>query len=133
MRRDSNDLEWRKVKEVVKDRDKNICRLVRILSISDTFFLKKNAGSLLYTVDAAHYRPVSERPDLIYNPNNIVCLNRYSHSNLDDCKDPIDGHSISADDVERWWRRILRGNKSQYSYLEENGLLKGENNGLSDN
>ena len=133
MRRDSSDKEWKKVKDIVKDRDKNTCRLLRILSISEAFMLKRNAGSLLNTVDAAHYRPVSERPDLIYDPNNIVCLNRYSHSNLDDFKDPIDGHSILPEDAERWWRRILSFNKSQYSYLKTNGLLKGENDGLSDN
>lgn len=133
MKRDSNDLQWKKVKEKVKDRDKNTCRLLRILSISETFMLKRNAGSFLDKTDPAHYRSVSERPDLIYEPNNIVLLNRYSHSNLDDFKDPITGQSISAEDVERWWRRILSGNKSQYSYLETNGLLKGENDGISDN
>ena len=133
MKRDSSDIQWRKVKEKVKDRDKGRCRLMSILSLSEAFMLKRNAGSFLDRIDAAHYRSVSERPDLIYDSNNIVCLNRYSHSNLDDFKDPIDGHSISEDDVERWWRRILSHNKSQYSYLMENGLLREKNDGISDN
>lgn len=133
MRRDSNDADWRKVKDLVSERDKGMCRLLKVLTIPEALKLRKNAGGFLNKVDAAHYRPVSERPDLIYEPNNLVCLNRYSHSNLDDFKDPLDGHCISADEVERWWRRILKSNKNQYTFLEENGLLRENDDAVSDN
>lgn len=134
MRRDSNDKQWQETKRLVSERDKGICRLLRILTITEAIKLKKSAGSTyLSKIDPAHYRAVSERPDLCYDPNNIVCLNRYSHSNLDDGKDPLDGHSITPEEVEGWWQRILKGNRRQYDYLFANGMLKEKNDAVSDN
>ena len=133
MRRDSSDSEWKKVKALVSERDNGICRLMRVLTIPEAIKLKRNAGRYLSITDPAHYRPVSERPDLCYEPNNIVCLNRYSHSNLDDFKDPLDGHSITSEEVEDWWLRILKGNQKQYMFLNAKGLLKERNDELSDN
>ena len=127
MRRDSNDKQWQKAKELVLERDRGVCRLLRVLSIPEAMKLKKNAGGMfLNNIDPAHYRSVSERPDLCYDPNNIVCLNRYSHSNLDDFKDPLDGHSITSREVENWWQE-------QYEYLETHGMLKEKNDAVSDN
>ena len=133
MRRDSSDKNWSDAKEIVKNRDKNTCRLCRILPMQDFLRLRKNAGKYMNIIDPAHYRSVSERPDLCYETNNIVCLNRYSHSNLDDFKDPIDGHSISSEEVNEWWIRILKGNKFQYEFLLSKGLLKENDDAVSDN
>ena len=134
MRRDSNDKQWQKAKKLVIERDGGICRLLKILTIPEAMKLKRNAGGMfLNRIDPAHYRAVSERPDLCYDPNNIVCLNRYSHSNLDDGKDPLDGHSITSEEVEGWWRRILKGNRKQYEYLETHEMLKEKNDAVSDN
>jgi len=124
LRRDSNDKEWKKVKDVVYERDDNKCRLTKVLNIIEALTLQRNAGPYLKTIDPAHYLAVSERPDLCYDENNIVCLNHYSHSNLDDCKSPIDGHHISMKEVDEWWKRILKGNEDQYNYLLENDLIE---------
>jgi len=132
-RRDSNDKQWQEAKKLVSERDRGICRLLRILTIPEAMKLKKSAGSYLNIIDPAHYRAVSERPDLCYDYNNIVCLNRYSHSNLDDGKDPLDGHSITSEEVEGWWQRILKGDKKQYEYLMTHEMLKEKNDGISDN
>ena len=126
MRRDSKDQAWKNVKARVAERDK-VCRLSRILTIPEFIALRKNAGSYLNQLDAAHYRAVSEMPELVYDQNNIVLLNHYSHSLLDDYKDPITGKPIDEQTHNKWWDRILRGNQEQYKYLLEKDLLKGEN------
>lgn len=123
MRRDSNDKKWKEVKKIVYDRDNKSCRLSRVLNVIEALTLQRNAKQFLQTIDPAHYLAVSERPDLCYDANNIVCLNRYSHSNLDSGKSPIDGHQISREEVHDWWLRILKGNEKQYNYLLDNELL----------
>lgn len=122
MRRDNSDLKWKEVKEKVFKRDKN-CRLCQILSSLEFLILKKNAGSMINCLDPAHYIAVSKRPDLCYKSYNICVLNHYSHSMLDDCKDPIDGHNIPEEEVQIWWDRILKGNSIQYNYLKKLDLI----------
>ena len=114
-RRSSSDLEWKKVKEEVALRDRGVCRLCRCLTPVEMMILRKNAGSLMDRVDPAHIIPVSENPYIMYEASNIITLNRYSHSNLDSFKDPIDGHSITKEEVDKWWDRILRTNRVQYA------------------
>lgn len=128
MRRDSNDAEWKKVKEIVSKRDNNMCRLIRILTYKEALILKKNAGSFINRLDHAHFISVSQDSSIMYDENNICLLNRYSHSNLDSCRDPITGDPITLDQVKDWWIRILKGNKNQYKYLESKGLLGEQTN-----
>lgn len=123
MRRDSNDIEWKNVKDKVYKRDNNICRLCRILSLQEMLILKKNAGSFLNKLDPAHYIAVSQDSSIMYDENNICLVNHYSHSNLDSSRNPITGEFISNEEVHDWWIRILRGNKKQYEYLKSIGLL----------
>lgn len=123
MRRDSNDIEWKKVKEIVSKRDNNTCRLLKVLSYKEALILKKNAGPFLNKLDHAHFIPVSQNSDIMYDENNICLLNRYSHSNLDSSRNPITGEYITSDQVRLWWIRILRGNTNQYEYLENKDLL----------
>lgn len=123
MRRDSNDIEWKKVKEIVSKRDNNTCRLLKVLSYKEALILKKNAGPFLNKLDHAHFIPVSQNSDIMYDENNICLLNRYSHSNLDSSRNPITGEYITSDQVRLWWIRILRGNINQYKYLENKDLL----------
>lgn len=132
-RRSSQDKEWQKVKSLVRERDNNRCRIIRCLTAQEVLILKKNAGYNLNIIDPAHYLSVSNRPDLCYDADNICCLNRYSHQNLDDFKSPIDGHNISEDEVNNWWIRILSTNYKQLNSLREKGLLKENQNAVSDN
>ena len=121
--RGPNDQKWKDVKEVVFKRDNYQDRILKVITYKEYLLLKKNAGSLLNILDPAHYRAVSELPEEIYNPNNIIALNRFSHSNLDSFRDPIDGHNISKEEVNNWWIRILKGNKKQYQELVDKGLI----------
>ena len=106
MRRDKNDKKWFQVKKEITKRDGNNCRLVRILSVKDMYLLKKNAGMQLNILDPAHIFPVSLDTSIMYEPANLVRLNRYSHSMLDNMKDPITGKSITRNRVYDWWRKI---------------------------
>ena len=124
MRRDSKDQNWQKVKAEVKARDGLRCRLIKVLSYREMLILKKNAGPFLFSLDPAHYIAVSEDPSIMYIPENIVMLNRYSHTNLDNYRNPITGEPITKAEALKWWDRILRGNPEQYKYLKDNHILK---------
>ena len=106
MRRDKNDKKWFQVKKEITKRDGNNCRLVRILSVKDMYLLKKNVGIQLNILDPAHIFPVSLDTSIMYEPANLVQLNRYSHSMLDNMKDPITGKSITRNKVYDWWQKI---------------------------
>ena len=107
MRRDSSDQKWQAVKARVKKRDGNKDRILRVLTVKEALLLQKKAPSvMLKRLDAAHLFPVSMYPDLMYNDANIVMLNRWSHSNLDELRHPITGDPISYDERQAWWERI---------------------------
>lgn len=106
MRRDSNDVEWQAVKKVVFARDR-ICRVIKILTYKEYLILQKNAGSRLSVQDPAHFLPVSTHPELCYNSDNIFRINRYSHDNLDNCRDPVTGKPITREERDNWWKRII--------------------------
>lgn len=107
MRRDSDDQKWKALKALVKKRDKNRCRLIRILSIQEVAILKKRAGSQLDKLDSAHVFPVSVYPHMCYIIDNVVLMNRFSHENLDNCRSPVTGEVLSREEVSDWWRRIV--------------------------
>ena len=87
------------------------CRLIHILyEFHKNEMLRElssNAGNLINTVDGAHYKSRSKYPMLIYYPDNVIPLNRFSHSMLDQGRDPISGDLISKDEVEGWWQFLL--------------------------
>ena len=96
----------------------------KILPFKDFLILQKNAGPYMKTTDAAHIISVASNPKIMYESCNVVTLNRYSHTNLDSGKDPVDGHAITREEVEEWWVKILKGNKKQYNIFAN--LLKRE-------
>lgn len=116
-RRDSKDLDWQNVKKKVRARDKNTDRILRILTAKDFLILKKLAPPLLLnTLDPAHVYPVSTHPQLVYNEDNLVLLNRYSHENLDSLRDPVWGKPISYEEMMLWWEKIA--GKEQWGSLQ---------------
>jgi len=125
-RRDSDDEKWLEVKEAVRKRDGGKCRLLKVISAKEALILKKKAGYKINQIDSAHFLPVSERPDLCYEINNICLLNRYSHEMLDSFRDPITGAHISKEKTFEWWLRILATNKRQLQYLIDNQIISAE-------
>lgn len=129
-RRDSTDKEWALTKKKVSERDKNRDRIQFILSASEYICLKRQAGPFLSKIDPAHVIPVSKAYDKCYDPDNIISLNRYSHTNLDSCKHPITGKSITQEEVNSWWIRLLKANPSQWkSFVDKNYIEELENEG----
>lgn len=122
-RRDSNDAEWKKTKRIVSKRDKGVCRLMMVVSAGEGLLLKRNSQGMLSVLDPAHYLPVSIRPDLCYDPDNIVLLNRYSHNMLDYSRNPITGEFIDSSETKAWWKRILQGNTKQYKALQDKEII----------
>lgn len=122
-RRDSNDAEWKKTKRIVSKRDKGVCRLMMVVSAGEGLLLKRNSQGMLSVLDPAHYLPVSMRPDLCYDPDNIVLLNRYSHNMLDYSRNPITGEFINSSETKAWWKRILQGNTKQYKALQDKEII----------
>jgi hypothetical protein len=107
MKRDKNDAKWNEVKATVYERDHNGCRLLRVLNPVEAIQLINEAQAFIHRVDPAHIFPVSTDPQLCYDPNNIVCLNRYSHSNLENLRHPITGVAITKEEEMQWWIRII--------------------------
>jgi hypothetical protein len=107
------DEKWNTVCHVVDRRDGNNCRLCMILTPGEMSLLGSKSKQHR---DRAHVFPRSLYPSLIYNPNNIVKLNHYSHINLDNCLCPLTGNNISRNERDWWWVRIT--NKSTEKYDE---------------
>lgn len=75
--------------------------------IEDLHNLYKNAGILLSIIDPAHVFGRGSYPHMKYDLNNIVPLNRYTHSCLDQNRHPITGKSISHEEVRSFWILIV--------------------------
>jgi len=106
-RRDSNDPLWKEAKQKVLTRDGGKDRILLILSYKEYLILKKCApANMLATLDPAHIFSVGAHSDEVYNIDNIVTLNRFSHTSLDDMKSPISGKGISREERDNWWERI---------------------------
>jgi hypothetical protein len=111
-RRSSSDPEWKKVKAAVDARDKRQCRLMMCVSISEMKQLKIENEK---TLDRAHIFSASSRPDLIYNPLNIVTLTRFVHRRMDNFCSPITGENISLKEHYYWWWRIFSKSIEKYN------------------
>jgi len=129
LRRDQDDKRWKDTRAKVYKRDTR-CRLLRVITPREYLELSRNAGPTRMTLmDPAHFKPVSSHPEFCYDVDNIVLLNRFSHEMLDSCKDPLSGKSITLEEREAWWKKILKSNKKQYEALIKKGLIEGEEDG----
>ena len=113
-RRGSDDKKWQDVKKKVEKRDQGRDRMELALSLVEYKILRTEAKQYIKTIDPAHVIPVSRNYSMCYDEDNIISLNRYSHSNLDSCKDPVTGESISGEEVISWWIRLLKACPSQW-------------------
>jgi hypothetical protein len=110
------DLNWERVRDEVYRRDKT-CRLLSILTEESKKRLIDNSCGLHKIIDCAHVFGKGSFIKLKYVPRNVILLNRYSHSMLDQQKDPISGKSITKKEHEEWWR-ILIGDSLYYELKE---------------
>ena len=111
------DERWEKVKKEVWDRDRGKCQLTPLLTAGELIIFLEKSGHLKEIIDPAHIYGKGAYPFLKYDPENVVLLNRYSHSMLDTYRSPVDGSPISQAEHTQWWCRIV-GTK-RYMRLEE--------------
>jgi len=102
---------WVELKQRVYARDNYQCRLCSVLSPTELKQLCKNAKKFFYIIDPAHILRKSMYPKLKYEINNIVSLNRYSHSQLDVFNNPITGEYIGPKESWVFWKKILGSNQ----------------------
>lgn len=106
-RRDKDDEQWQELKKRVRKRDRNRDRILKIATAKEALTLKRLAPvSLLKALDCAHLKPVGRYPYLCYDIDNVYLLNRWSHENLDSCKNPFTGAQITYEEREEFWKRI---------------------------
>lgn len=93
------------------------CVLTKKIDMYQNSTLKNNAQGFRNILDHAHVFGKGAYPHMKYMEDNIVLLNRYSHSMLDRRKNPITGVSISKEEHEQWWIFII--GKERYNKLKE--------------
>ena len=113
----TSDKRWMKMREEVFKRDDYYCRLIAVLSKEELALLKTKTQRLLSILDPAHVFKVGSHPQIKYNMDYVVTLNRYSHGLLDSGKHPITGKMINQDELVSWWKRIVGSNT--YEKLKE--------------
>lgn len=116
-RRDQNDQEWQKVKEIVAKRDKNFCRLCSILTSKEHLLFVNSNPSQTARIDPAHCLPVSTHPAFCYKEDNIYSLCRAHHQRIDDFVSPVTGKECSSNRHYWYWWRVI--NKSTEDYDKE--------------
>lgn len=89
------DEEWKQVSLFVRERDKGECQLLKVIDTlvgkGTAKVIRKHAFGFDKIIDVAHIYPRSGYPELKYDAENCVCLNRFSHTHIDLYKDPLEG------------------------------------------
>jgi hypothetical protein len=112
MRRDKNDKKWQDLKKAVTKRDKKGCRFLRVCTVKEALIIQRLAPKvLLNCLDHAHIFPVSLYPELCYEIDNVILLNRWSHHHLDDCRNPVTGEGITKEERDEYWKKIIGENR----------------------
>jgi hypothetical protein len=102
---------WIEVSTTVHKRDKEQCRFLSKLKVDNpelyVYFIENNLSSLYTKLDLAHIIPRSDSKALYYEPENLILLNRVSHSLIDMYHDPVTGKPITKQQREDYFRYII--------------------------
>lgn len=106
--RGPGDIEWNNVVAEVFARDVNRCRAQRVFRVAEWQEFKMHAPrTLIATLDPAHVIPASKAGHMVYDVDNVVVMNRWSHDNLDHNRSPVNGKNLTKEEVHQWWARIV--------------------------
>lgn len=111
------DQRWMETKEESARIYGTKCLLLLRLSSVEVSELKMKSSGFHQTIDPAHVFGKGAFKHMKYLPENVVPLNRYSHSMLDQQKHPIYGTSLSIEEKEEWWEFIV--GKETYESLKQ--------------
>lgn len=105
-RRSSEDPKWTECKSIVRQRDKSRCQFQFCISIQESYSLVVGSQTAL---DPAHVIPASVDPSIIYEPKNVVTLQRFVHRRMDNFQNPLTGEDLnSSNEHWYWWWRITQ-------------------------
>ena len=90
------------------------CRLNSTLTREELYLYGSSSDGCF---DVAHVFGKSAFPHMRYLEDNVVLLSREFHSRLDAGKNPLTGKTISKEEHEGWWIRIVGEDK--YKKLKE--------------
>lgn len=108
MRRDKDDEKWQECKRIVYELDNSQCLMCQCMTVAESIAFANSNPMNTSKIDPAHYKPVSLRPDIMYDPNNVFCVCRAHHDRLDNCKNPITGDFCTKAVTESFWQRIIK-------------------------
>ncbi len=116
---ENSDPKWEDVRGKVYKRDGDSCRLWKVLSLEECQDAINNGYvGQFKIITPAHFVPKSVSPSLRYEVDNIYTLSLMFHSHLDDFRNPLNGVSITKEEVLKWWKRIIN-NANMYAKLRE--------------
>lgn len=104
----SKDEKWEELKSHLDLSKCTLCeRLKYFMAFDSLEELQLSAGHLITIIDPAHIFGKGAYPHMKYDIDNVVSLNRFSHSMLDQNRDPINGNPIKSEEVKQWWTIIV--------------------------
>jgi hypothetical protein len=110
-RKIGRDEQWVETREEAFNIYGRECLLIRALKDIKAHeyvkWIKKSSAGLHKIIDPAHVFSRGAYPQLKYDPENVVPLNRYSHSCLDQMRNPINGAQITKEEQIGWWKFII--------------------------
>ena len=111
----SKDARWSEVKTKLFERDSG-CRVWQCLTQNERALVLASFYDQIMMFkdidDAAHIKPRSTHPELYYDLDNLLRINRYFHTLLDTYRNPISQAHMSKEEHDMWFRRIKNnGNK----------------------
>lgn len=110
-RRGKDDELWQECKRQVYEIDQSQCLLCQCMTVAEGITFAKSNPYNTAKIDPAHHLPVSQRPDIMYDVNNVFCICREHHNRLDNCRHPITGEVCNSEVTESYWQRIIAKRK----------------------
>jgi len=101
------DEKWLELKDFVLNRDQERCQFLNCLSAPEYQIVKKHIWGINAILDGAHIIGRAESLKLKYESYNVVILCRYAHSMIDTYRDPITQKSMTKEERNNWWVRIV--------------------------
>lgn len=106
-RRGADDEEWQECKRKVQELDKGVCLLCSAMTVAESIVFNNSKPYNTVKMDPAHHIAVSQRTDIMYDPNNVFTLCREHHNRLDQGRNPITGDFCKKEETEKYWQRII--------------------------
>lgn len=112
------DTKWQKLKEEITIRDKCQCRFFSIMTEEEKKLIRPHLWGDFKKIDGAHVLSRSSTPKLKYENRNVISMYRYLHYCQDNCINPFNGESISSEERDKTWIRII--GQEEWDWLQEN-------------